>query len=402
MNCPLKSLELNRLESCFPYFQPIIDISTGSITGYECLARTYDMDKNIISAGYFFQDPKVPLQYRITIDRAVRFSALKRFSHEPGDHLIFINISPVWIDNLPSSDETPTIKMVGELGLNPENVVIEITESIGDMAHLSKMVQAYKAAGFKVAIDDFGAGYSQVDRLVALNPDYIKIDMEFFKDASRCGQSAQILLAISSLTEKSQCKIICEGVETEEEYHFALECGANLVQGWLFSPANENFLVKSKFQSRVEIFQRNYILRKRAKKKSLHFDHVSVLQRIKHFVALYLEDKLSKVDFTQLQGVGVIRYFICNREGRQLSPTYQFIDESLELDRCMQGRYRTQRPYVEMLTTIDSQSVTHSSRNHLDHHTKRLCQTYMDVLSDDQVIMVDYLSQDDTLYCQAS
>jgi EAL domain-containing protein (putative c-di-GMP-specific phosphodiesterase class I) len=104
--------------------------------------------------------------------------------------------------------------------------VFEITELGGASSRLPGVVASYRQAGARIAIDDFGAGYSQLDRVLALQPDILKLDMRLFQQAARGGPSSEVVKALAQMAEKTGCWIIAEGVETEAELDFALECGA--------------------------------------------------------------------------------------------------------------------------------------------------------------------------------
>jgi EAL domain-containing protein (putative c-di-GMP-specific phosphodiesterase class I) len=103
------------------------------------------------------------------------------------------------------------------------------------------VVARYREAGARIAIDDFGAGYSQLDRVLALQPDILKLDMRLFQAAALGGPSSDVVKALAQMAEKTGCWIIAEGVETEAQLNFALECGSRYVQGFLFARAQEAF-----------------------------------------------------------------------------------------------------------------------------------------------------------------
>ena len=218
-----------------PYFQPLIDTATGRIAGYEALARLRDNDGNVTSAGPLFTDPEVnPADLRV-----------------PGQPL-------------------PSLQLLEEIGLPPDQVVFEITELQGSIDQLRDVVQRYRQAGIRIAIDDFGAGYSMLDRVLALEPDILKLDIQLFrKAASGNGNSGDFVRALALMAEKSGCWIIAEGVETEQELHFALECGARYVQGYLFGRPEESFLPADSVQQRFSEMRDRYVLDKLAERAKL-------------------------------------------------------------------------------------------------------------------------------------
>src|SRR5690606_5684767 len=219
-----------------PCFQPIIDLVTGEIGGYEALARYRDEAGELRSAGALFHSPDFDRNALLQIDRHIRRSALEHFALHQDAGYVTINISPEWVERL-KGDASPTIAMIDAAGIDPKRVVVEITEGQGELSQIQRVVAGYHRAGIRVAIDDFGAGASQLDRIEALKPDIIKLDMQLFKKASRGGLAADVTLAATRIAERIGCDIVCEGVETEEELHFGIECGARYIQGYIFHPA---------------------------------------------------------------------------------------------------------------------------------------------------------------------
>lgn len=207
-------------------FQPFIDTATGRIAGVEALARLRSDDGRLHSAGPLFSDPKTPLTPLRRLDREVREQALVRFHEAPPDWFLSLNISPRWISRLRPEQALPSLKQLERSGIDPTRIVFEITELGGASSRLPGVVERYRQAGARIAIDDFGAGYSQLDRVLALQPDILKLDMRLFQQAARGGPSSEVVKALAQMAEKTGCWIIAEGVETEAELDFALECGA--------------------------------------------------------------------------------------------------------------------------------------------------------------------------------
>ncbi len=386
----------------YPHYQPIIDVPSGCVAGYESLARTFSPEGEVISAGWIFNSETVPAEQRLKIDRAVRLKSMHYFAARPEAGLLFVNISPDWVSRLTAGKEAPTIRMMRESGMNPRRVVVEITESFGDIASLSSVIDAYKQAGIKIAIDDFGVGGSQIDRLIALDPDYIKIDMGIFKDASRAGKSAKVLMALSALAEKSSCEIICEGVETEQEFHFALECGAQKVQGWLFGRANELLLPWDAPRAQLANHQISYLKRKKDRIKASAENGRKLQKYIRKIVDYYQSDQIHRLNTSLLQKAGVLRFFICDHEGQQISPNYNFTGAEVEIDPQSEGWFWSHRPYFPVLMALnevtDREQVV--SRSYTDAVSRQHCKTHGILLADNTIMLIDALATDEVLYCE--
>jgi len=149
--------------------------------------------------------------------------------------------------------------MLDELNIDRSRVIIEITESEGDLNKLIKVVKVYRKHGLQVAIDDFGAGFSQLERVMAIHPDIIKLDMSLFKQASKGGIANDVVQLLTRLAERSGCRIVCEGVETEEEFFFSLSCGAQYMQGYLFSAAEAEFKHPAHYQPLIAALRNKYL-----------------------------------------------------------------------------------------------------------------------------------------------
>jgi EAL domain-containing protein (putative c-di-GMP-specific phosphodiesterase class I) len=245
----------------FPYFQPIVNLNDGKILSYEALARTKQDDK-IVSAGNIFHSNQYTTDQIIEIDRHIRRTALEHLSHNPQVNILSLNISPLWIDRLAENEIIPTLRMLDELAIDPQKVVIEITELAGELEKLKRIAKEYQSHGIKIAVDDFGAGASQMDRILALEPEVIKLDMHILKAAAKGNAEASIALSFANLAQRSDSVMVCEGVENEEEFHFSIECGADCIQGWLFEPALANFIDADSTVEKTMRLKRSYLERK--------------------------------------------------------------------------------------------------------------------------------------------
>ncbi len=116
-------------------------------------------------------------------------------------------------------------------------LIFEITEAeeVKDRAHLRKIVEEYQKRGFKVALDDFGAGYCGLNLLADTPTDIIKLDMDLTRDLDRRPAAVHIVNMMVSLAKAMNILLIAEGIETQEEYRILRRCGIHLMQGYLFA-----------------------------------------------------------------------------------------------------------------------------------------------------------------------
>ncbi|MDP3816931.1 EAL domain-containing protein [Pseudomonas sp.] len=330
-------------------FQPFIDTATGRIAGVEALARLRDADGRLHSAGPLFSDPKTPPAALRRLDRAVREQALARFHQAPPDWFLSLNISPRWISRLRPEQPLPSLKQLQRSGIDPTRIVFEITELGGATLRLPRVVERYREAGARIAIDDFGAGYSQLDRVLALQPDILKLDMRLFQQAARGGPSSEVVKALAQMAEKTGCWIIAEGVETEAELDFALECGARYVQGYLFARPEQEFFDSAAFVQRFAQLRDHYVQQKlaeRARLMNLRQQLGELMNSFKHWV-----EAGSPVSQLPLPHAApwLLRIYQCDRHGTQLSANLERRDDSWHSDSRYIGHNWSWRPYFYQL-----------------------------------------------------
>jgi EAL domain-containing protein (putative c-di-GMP-specific phosphodiesterase class I) len=391
------------IENYFPHFQPLIYLPSGLISGYEMLARTHAAGK-VVSAGALFSDPTLPVDYKIAVDRHLRYRGLDYFAKHADSGYITINISPDWIDRLDDNVYSPTMKMIDDAGIDPSRVVIEITETAGELPRLQRLVKQYHARGLRVAIDDFGAGNSQLDRIIALAPDMIKLDMRLFKMATKGGLSADVLLGMMAVAERAGCEIVCEGVETIEEFFFGIECGSRYMQGFLFSQAVAQPFLANHFKPQLAELVDAYFARKCAR-LSHTIDHSRAIKT----AVLALQQQMQQLgpdgiaDTKALHDLGIMRFFICNKRGEQLSPNYEVSATGIQKNAFYVGYNWSWRPYfptlMAMQNRVDFDLV--ASTIYRDANTNRLCKTFGLFLDQQRILLVEAAVHDEILYADA-
>jgi EAL domain-containing protein (putative c-di-GMP-specific phosphodiesterase class I) len=326
-------------------FQPFIDTATGRIAGVEALGRVRQNDGQLKSVGPLFADPKMPATALRRLDRIIRDDALSRLHQAPDDWFLSLNISPRWISILRPGQPLPSLKQLLKHDVAPERVVFEITELGGDSQRLAEVVSRYRDAGARIAIDDFGAGYSQLDRVLSLQPDILKLDMRLFQAAAKGGPSSDVVKALAQMAEKTGCWIIAEGVETEAELHFALECGSRYVQGFLFAQGEREFFAPDAFVDQFARYRDRYVLQKVAERARL----MSLRQQLAKLMALlthWVEHQSPDSELPQLQDYPwLLRFYQCDRHGTQLTPNLEWRNGIWHSDPTYVGHNWSWRPY---------------------------------------------------------
>lgn len=229
--------ELERVlaeESLVPLFQPIVDGQRLAIFGYEALIRG-PSDSPLHSPMTLF-DTAARTGRLVELDLLCRRLAIARFARLGLDGLLFLNVMPL---TLLQEDfrEGLTAEYLAQAGLAAERVVIELTEHtpIHDYALMRQAVDHYRAMGFRVAIDDLGAGYSGLRHWAELHPDFVKIDRHFVQDVDRDPNKRQFLASLLEVSRGLGCRVIVEGIETRGEHRCLEELGGDLMQGYRFA-----------------------------------------------------------------------------------------------------------------------------------------------------------------------
>jgi EAL domain-containing protein (putative c-di-GMP-specific phosphodiesterase class I) len=217
-------------------FQPIFSPAHRRAVGYEGLIRARDKRGREVPPLELFSE--VPAgETRILLDRQCRSLHVANFM-DFGDERswLFLNVDPyVAIEG--RSYGSFFAGMLRAAGLSPHRVAVELIESpLADEGRLAAAMEYYRELGCVIVLDDFGAGYSNFDRVWRLKPDIVKIDREMTR---RIGVEARVRYMFSgivSVLHQAGALVCVEGIETEHEALCALDAGADLVQGRLFAP----------------------------------------------------------------------------------------------------------------------------------------------------------------------
>jgi EAL domain-containing protein (putative c-di-GMP-specific phosphodiesterase class I) len=326
-------------------FQPFIDTATGRIAGVEALGRLRQPDGQLASVGPLFADPRTPAIALRRLDRQIRDNALSRLHEAPAEWFLSLNMSPRWISRLRADQPLPSLKQMLRHGVDPQRIVFEITELGGNGQRLAEVVARYREAGARIAIDDFGAGYSQLDRVLALQPDILKLDMRLFQAAALGGPSSDVVKALAQMAEKTGCWIIAEGVETEAQLNFALECGSRYVQGFLFARAQEAFYPTDAFVQRFAELRQRYVRQKLAERGRL----MQMRQQLAELMAIlqaWAQAHAPLSALPQLEAFPwLLRFYQCDRHGTQLTPNLEWRNNGWVADNRYLGHNWSWRPY---------------------------------------------------------
>lgn len=229
-------LDLLSAERLTSHFQPIVAArSPGEVYAQECLLRGVDENGAVIPPGSILQAARES-GLLFQTDLAARRAAIRAAAARGLRTRIFVNFTPTSIYD-PVFCLRSTVEAVDAAGLTRENVVFEVTESedVGDPEHLSNIVGYYRERGFGIALDDLGAGYSSLNLVHRLRPDFVKLDMDLTRDVDTDPYKAMIASKMLELAGGLGIRTIVEGVETPGELDWVQRAGADFVQGYFIA-----------------------------------------------------------------------------------------------------------------------------------------------------------------------
>jgi diguanylate cyclase (GGDEF)-like protein len=219
-----------------PYFEPQVDLSTGTIVGFEVLARWNHPLSGIVAPDVF-----IPIAEEIGVigrlSEQVIGEALRQASQWDPSIKISVNISPTqfadgWLAQR-------IVRMLSESGFPAERLVVEVTESslFADLELARTIVTSLKNQGVRLALDDFGTGFSSLSHLRSLPFDVIKIDRSFVTNIHLNKESMAIIRAVTTLASALSVPVCVEGIESEAAYDAVVMLGCQVGQGWYFGKA---------------------------------------------------------------------------------------------------------------------------------------------------------------------
>jgi diguanylate cyclase (GGDEF)-like protein len=216
-------------------YQPIVDIRENSIMAYEALVRP--QHECFAHPGELFEAAEQSGRMRV-LNRILRLLCVEPIGDLDSSRRLFINLHP--------TDLFDPVLLAGEPTLlsQAHRIVFEVTEvaEIKSFDKARESLEVLREKGFGVAVDDFGAGYSGLNNLALLNPDFVKLDMALVREVDKNPRLARLISHIIDYARGEKIRVIAEGVETESEYRAVKELGVDLVQGYYFARPSPPFI----------------------------------------------------------------------------------------------------------------------------------------------------------------
>lgn len=224
-----------RLESAF---QPIYSLAHRCIIGHEGLLRANKLNgKNVPPMQVFSgESGYIGDAQSVFLDRLCRTIHLHNYQQSQTNNLwLFLNVSAEVINH--RHDHGPFFaELMASYGISPKRVVVEIVEGvIPDAGLLEEAVKFYREAGCMIAIDDFGAEASDIERIWRVSPDIVKLDRKIITSAESNDKARRILRSTIALIHECGSLALVEGIQTREQAIIALDSNADLVQGFYYA-----------------------------------------------------------------------------------------------------------------------------------------------------------------------
>jgi EAL domain-containing protein (putative c-di-GMP-specific phosphodiesterase class I) len=214
-------------------YEPIVDVNTRTVFGYEALARGPEGSDLRSPLTLFGIAEKEDLVFEL--DCLCRASGLEGAIDYPKGTKLFLNIRPTTIHD-PNFKAEKLIGTLERCQLQPSDVVFEISEqeSIHNFETFLEIRDYYRGLGFQIALDDTGAGYAGLESMVRLSPEFIKVDRSFVSGVDQDPVRQDLLGALQAVAGRTGSRIIGEGLDTLEELETLAALGIEFGQGWLF------------------------------------------------------------------------------------------------------------------------------------------------------------------------
>jgi diguanylate cyclase (GGDEF)-like protein len=219
-----------------PSFQPIVDLHSGEVLGFEALSRG-PAGSPLASAAMLFDTATRAGSGKLwELELACRERILEQIPEEGPGGFLFMNVDPFVLLDARFSADVTRARLEGSR-LRPEQIVFEITErrAISDFEQFRAAAEHYHRLGFQIAIDDAGAGYSGLQTLVRTRPQFVKLDQELIRNIHVHGLKQNLLRFFVNFARSSGFQLIAEGIETPEELEAVMRLGIHYGQGYFIA-----------------------------------------------------------------------------------------------------------------------------------------------------------------------
>jgi EAL domain-containing protein (putative c-di-GMP-specific phosphodiesterase class I) len=231
------------------YYQPIVSLQTGKITGFEALTR-WQRPEGILAPIAFIAVAEetgliIPMNRQLLREACQHLRSWQ--SEFPSDSPLTMSVNITSREFVQPDLVSEIRKCLDQTGVDPGCLQLEIIETIamGDAEKSGHVLAQLKALGVRLSIDDFGTGYSSLSRLRRIPVDTLKIDRTFISNMDTDPENREIVRAIIVLAHNLGLKVVAEGTEKEEHIDLLKQFNCEMAQGYLFSrPADDQAMLK--------------------------------------------------------------------------------------------------------------------------------------------------------------
>lgn len=371
-------------------FQPIISLTHHRTIGYECLVRPYYHGEGT-SADKLFKSLGRNA-YAAELDRTCRTLHLMNagLAVPPGESIgwLFINVDANTItEDFYSPLEIR--KALEPVGFQPHEIVLEILEkNIEDTQRLARFVQHYKEMGFKIALDDFGAGESNFERIHTIHPTIVKLDRSMLHHLSETTNGGNILKRVVALLREMGSMLLVEGIETEEQAMMVMDTDADLVQGFYFCKPVIGSPPRDQGEAKRQIKKLSLLQKSAARKRIEYRDRLeSQLREIfEKAVAAGAQGEKAVADIL-FQRKHMLRFYTLDHQGYQVgdtvpNPNLRQVDTSYHPLKKMSGANWARRDFF--FEAIRHPGITYFSSPYLSLPEETLSITLSSTFKDHQ------------------
>lgn len=361
------------------HFQPIYSLAHRRTVGMEALLRATE-------AGQALSPLQVYERYirrddRVALDLAVCEAHCRRFADmpQPQPRWLFLNVDAMTLSDSKQACELGRI--IGEAGIAPQSVVLEVLEQAIELdARLIEGVATLREQGCLLAIDDFGVGHSNLDRVCSLEPDFVKFDRNLLRSAVTQQRTRNLLSRLVRLMHEIGALVVVEGVETDSDVVVALDSGCDLVQGFYVARPSAvpdaDTLITPRLDAKWDELMNREMLRRKLNRRQLELSRQAFVQTA---IALMQGSEFRFAAQPMMALPDVIRCFLLDDEGRQKGPNLN-VRQLSEVDNLRfapledtTGAVWSRRSYFQH--AIDQPGVLYMSEPYLSMTDTRTCVT---------------------------
>jgi len=376
------------------YFQPIISIRSAKVIGVEALMRSRDENNEPLSPIFVFDQAKKE-NLSFELDKYVRIKALETFKpllDANKELLLFLNFESHLLDSKISFHDFAFASLANELGIPASRIVIEIKEyQIQDSERLKQFCDFYKDRGFLIALDDFGAGNANFDRIATVRPHIVKVDRSIVFNVHQNFIHKEILKSIANMCFNIGALVLAEGVEEEEEILRSLKLDIDLFQGFWFARPSGAHYDKALLDDKIA-----YIGAKHTQNVKASMQHKEFLiesaKTYTHTIieAIKIAHTVNLFEFLKEFEIIEAIYFIDATTGIQVGNTIISTDTNEFFQPARDGDNHALKEYFYI--TKESKRGNYLSQKYISRASGRMCRTFAQkfvVENDERILCLD-------------